>query len=215
MQSVHSSSIIPPILKKNTLKNYDYVTCPFRAQFGERELDTITSDEILPFLTELTDGAKQSTKKLRYANLKAFFNSIRNTFEPTLENPCEAPMLKKIFKAPKRVPWAMLEKDIVDEIIFRMKNPRNRIMLELMARGGMRVGEVLKLRAMDVHDRKLVLHEPKSGKEAEVVFFRWKVLERLKSYIISKDMAVMREMICVQAVAGRECLFCSHRLKDL
>jgi len=80
----------------------------------------------------------------------------------------------------------MLEKDIVDEIIFRMKNPRNRIMLELMARGGMRVGEVLKLRAMDVHDRKLVLKEPKSGKEAEVVFVPQKVSERLKNYMRDK-----------------------------
>ena len=29
-----------------------------------------------------------------------------------------------------------------DEIIFKPTNPRNRIMLECMARGGMRVGEV-------------------------------------------------------------------------
>ena len=159
------------------------MTIPFRNQFGDRELDTITSDEILPFLIDLTNGAKQSTKKLRYANLKALFNFIRNTFDPTLENPCEAPMLKKIFKTPKRVPWAMLEKDTIDEIIFKTKNPRNRIMLELMARGGMRVGEVLKLRAMDVHDRKLVLREPKSGKEAEVVFVPRKVSERLKKAV--------------------------------
>ena len=33
--------------KKNTLKNYEFVTSPFRTQFGERELDTITPDEIL------------------------------------------------------------------------------------------------------------------------------------------------------------------------
>jgi len=75
------------------------------------------------------------------------------------------------------VPWAMLEKDTVDELIFKLKNPRNRIMLELMARGGMRVGEVLKLRSIDIHDRKLVLQEPKSGKEAEVVFVPLKVSE--------------------------------------
>jgi site-specific recombinase XerD len=43
--------------------------------------------------------------------------------------------------------------------------PRNRIMLELMARGGMRVGEVLKIRPMDIQDRKITLAGPKSGKE--------------------------------------------------
>lgn len=37
-------------------------------------------------------------------------------------------------------------------------------MLELMARGGMRVGEVLKLKFEDVHGQKLILQQPKSGK---------------------------------------------------
>ncbi len=33
----------------------------------------------------------------------------------------------------------------VDEIIFRTTKIRNRLILELMSRGGMRIGEVLKL----------------------------------------------------------------------
>jgi integrase len=40
-------------------------------------------------------------------------------------------------------------------------------MLELMARAGMRVGEVLKLRRKDIEDRKLLISDPKSGKEAD------------------------------------------------
>jgi len=59
-------------------------------------------------------------------------------------------------------------------------------MLELMARGGMRVGEVLKLRAMDVHDRKLTLRDPKSGKDREHVFIPQKVADRLKEYVRDK-----------------------------
>jgi integrase len=43
-------------------------------------------------------------------------------------------------------------------------------MLELMARGGMRIGEVLKLTPADVDDRKLTLRDPKSGRGQEVVF---------------------------------------------
>jgi len=45
------------------------------------------------------------------------------------------------------------------------------------------VGEVLKLRAMDVHDRKLTLRDPKRGKEWEHVFVPQKVADRLKEYI--------------------------------
>jgi len=52
-----------------------------------------------------------------------------------------------------------------------------------MARGGMRIGEVLKIRPMDVDNRKIILHDPKSGKEAEVVFIPQKIADRLKEYI--------------------------------
>jgi integrase len=60
-------------------------------------------------------------------------------------------------------------------------------MLELMARGGMRVGEVLKLRAKDVQDRKLHLPNPKSGRASEVVFILQKVADRLREYIADES----------------------------
>jgi integrase len=37
-----------------------------------------------------------------------------------------------------------------------------------MAQGGMRIGEVLKLRLRDLQDRKLIPEEPKSGREHEM-----------------------------------------------
>jgi integrase len=89
--------------------------------------------------------------------------------------------LRKIFKDRKAPPWLIFEKEVIDEIIFKTTNPRNRIMLELMARGGMRVGEVLKIRPIDVQDRKIILSDPKSGKESEVVFIPQKVADRLKA----------------------------------
>ena len=50
---------------KNTLRNREFVLSRFSNQVGEREAESITSDEILIFLTRLTEGAKQSTKRLR------------------------------------------------------------------------------------------------------------------------------------------------------
>lgn len=52
-----------------------------------------------------------------------------------------------------------------------------------MARGGMRIGEVLKLRKKDLQDQKLVLQSPKSGKEQEIVFIPQKVADRLREYV--------------------------------
>jgi integrase len=57
-------------------------------------------------------------------------------------------------------------------------------MLELMARGGIRIGEVLKLTLNDIQDRKLFLKDPKSGKEHEIVFIPQKVADRLRDYAI-------------------------------
>jgi integrase len=56
-----------------------------------------------------------------------------------------------------------------------------------MARGGMRVGEVLKIRPIDMQDLKTTLPEPKSGKEPAVVFIPQKVAARLKDCIKDKE----------------------------
>ena len=46
----------------------------------------------------------------------------------------------------------------------------------------MRISEVLKLRFSDVQGRKLILREPKSGREHEFVYISQKVADRLKAY---------------------------------
>jgi integrase/recombinase XerD len=56
-------------------------------------------------------------------------------------------------------------------------------MLELMARGGMRVSEVLNLTPAGILDRKLILKDTKSGKEQELIFIPQKVADRLKEYV--------------------------------
>lgn len=52
-------------------------------------------------------------------------------------------------------------------------------MLELQARCGLRIGEVLNLRASDVAGRKLIIQEPKSGRDAEVAFMPEHIITRL------------------------------------
>jgi integrase/recombinase XerD len=134
-------------------------------------------------MSELSDGTKQSTKKLRFTLLSAFFNFIKNSIEPDFQNPCDNPALRKLFRAGKPAQFKIIEKDVIDEIIFRTPNPRKRLILELMARACMRVAEVLKLTLKDIEDRKAIIRDPKSGKEAEVAFLPQKVADRLKKYI--------------------------------
>jgi len=81
----------------------------FRNQFGDYELGSLSVDNILDFMNQLTEGRKLQTKRGRFT-----------------------PKIKTQFD--------ILDKETVDEIIFRTVHPRNRLMLELMARGAMRIG---------------------------------------------------------------------------
>jgi integrase len=112
-------------------------------------------------------------------------------------------MLKKMFRDRRGVEWTILEKEVIDEIIFRTENLRDRLMLELMARGGMRVSEVLKLTARDVEDRKLILHNPKSGKEVEVVYIPQKVAGRLKDYIRNNQITLEQRIFPISYSGAR------------
>ena len=177
--------------RENTVRSCEFVLSRFEREFEGKDLDAVTSDDVLSFLSRYTEGTKQSAKRSRYATLSGFFTLIQTSAGLDLNNPCCTPMLRKLFRPAKAPNWKILEKETVDEIIFRTTNPRNRIMLELMARGGMRISEVLGLRAMDVDGCKLILKNPKSGKEAEVVFVPQKVASRLREYI--EHRGIMRE----------------------
>ena len=76
-------------------------------------------------------------------------------------------------------------------------------MLELMARAGMRIGEVLKIRPDDIEDRKITLPDPKSGKESEVVFIPQKIADRLKNYISEKGIEPEQRVFPITYNAAR------------
>ena len=152
--------------KHNTVRAYEFTIAKFNQNFASLNLNEVSTDNILDFMAKFTEGLKPQTKRIRFSHLTAFFNFMRNNFDCEFKNPCESPMLRKLFRPKAIVHWDIIEKETVDEIIFRTDNVRNQIMLELMARGGMRVGEVLKLRPVDVLDRKLILNDTKSGKES-------------------------------------------------
>jgi integrase/recombinase XerD len=189
--------------RDNTIRAYEYVLGKLHNRFEGRDLESLTSEEMLVFLNQLCDGTKQRTKRSRYSNLRSFFNFIRNNIDHDFINPCDTPMFKKIYRHPESSHWDIFEKEVVDEVIFRTTNPRNRLILELMARGGMRISEVLKLTPADVIDQKLILRSPKSGKEHELVYIPQKLAERLKEYIADKNIDTNRRIFPISYVAAR------------
>jgi integrase len=153
---------------------------------GDREIDEVSSNEILKFLNRITDGRKQQTKRTRYAHIASFFNFINSNISPELKNPCDSRIIKKLFRSTPNIHWDIIEKETVDEIIFRTIKTRNRIILELMARGG-----------------KLMLKDPKSGKEQEIIFIPQKVADRLKEYIRSENICKDQRIFPIGYEAAR------------
>ena len=118
--------------KGNSVRAYNLVLSRLLEEFGGENLEEITTERILSFLNRITEGKKPQTRRTRYSHLLAFFNFIKNNLDPDLRNPCDTPMLKKLFRVRGTFHWDIIEKDTVDEVIFRTSKPRNRLMLELI-----------------------------------------------------------------------------------
>ena len=190
-------------LKKNTLKTYQSIPSKLTTQLGERELNSLTPEEILSFLTQINQNTKQTTKRTRYSQLTSFFNFVTQNLDSNFRSLCDTHMLKKFYRSPGFTRWTILEKEVVDEVIFRTIKPRNRLMLELIARGGMRISEVLQLTPNNIEDRKLTLRSPKGGKELEIVFIPQKIADRLKEYINVKRIGSDQRIFRISYTAAR------------
>lgn len=174
--------------RKRTLQSYLPLLVQFKTQYGEKVFENITPDEVYSFLENLTQNLARSTRRLRYAQLKAFFNFVINRCDLDIKNPCSTSLLSKTFRTPKQIPRKVPDKEAIDEIIYNTKNLRDRLILELQARCGLRIGESLKIKVSDITDRKIVIREPKSGKEAEVAYMPEPIAKRLEEYIRTKNL---------------------------
>jgi integrase/recombinase XerD len=172
--------------KRRTIESYSHLLERFGSIHAQRELDAIAPDDIFHFLEDMTKNLAKSTRRLRYAQLKAFYNFIIDRCSLNMRNPCNASLLSKSFKAPKQLPHKILDRETVDEMIYNTKRLRDRLILELQVRCGLRIGELLKIKMADVSDRTITLWEPKSGKEAERAYMPENVSRKLAEYIKEK-----------------------------
>jgi integrase/recombinase XerD len=153
--------------KQQTIDSYTLLLDRFNAIHAEKALDETSPDEIFHFLEDLTMNLAKSTRRLRYAQLKAFFNFIIDRCSLNMRNPCNASLLSKSFKAPKQVPHKILERETVDEMIYNTKRQLDRL---------------------DVSDRTIILREPKSCKETERAYMPENVSRKLAEYIKEKTL---------------------------
>ncbi len=67
-------------VKKNTILNYEFILSRFQKHFGDVELSSITSDDILDFMTKISGNTKQNTKRLRFTSLGSIFQFFQEFY---------------------------------------------------------------------------------------------------------------------------------------
>jgi hypothetical protein len=80
------------------LRSYEPVIAPFRRDHDELEVEELTLEIVQAFLESITTGRKPQTRKIRFAHLSSFFNFVRNNLNPDFQNPCNSPILCKLFR---------------------------------------------------------------------------------------------------------------------
>ncbi len=62
--------------KTRTIQSYRPLLRKIQDQFAGRSFDSIGSGEIYRFLESITEGQAKSTRRLRFAQFKAFYNFL-------------------------------------------------------------------------------------------------------------------------------------------
>jgi len=115
--------------KPRTIESYTLVLERFNAIHAQRPLEDISPDEIFNFLESVTQKLSKSTRRLRYAQVKAFYNFIIDRCSLNMRNPCNTALLSKSFRAPEQLPHKILERETVDEMIYNTTKHRDRLIL--------------------------------------------------------------------------------------
>jgi site-specific recombinase XerD len=111
-------------LKRSTQQSYNYLLNKLEQCLANRPLNSISTDDVSTFLDSIVRCALKSTRRLRYAQVKAFFNFIIARCELNIKNPCADPLLSKQFKTPELMPKRILDKEFVDELINKTSSSR-------------------------------------------------------------------------------------------
>ena len=192
--------------RDKTRESYGHLLRNLEAGFSDCVLDSIASQDLYQFLVTLTEGRTKNTARLRYAQLKAFFTFFIERTHASLKNPCDDPLLSKTFRAPRMKQRSIIGREVIDEIIYRCHSARDRLILELQARCGMRIGEVLGLTASDVSGRRLTIRDPKSGSEEESAFMPETLAERERAYLEVQNLHGDQRLFPISYSTARTCI---------
>lgn len=174
--------------KLSTLKGSSHAVSSFLIFYvgrGKNKLQDIVIDDIEAFLEREQDrGLKITTVRLRFDQLAAF---LRFLIEQDIIG---GRILKRKLKlkVPDFLPRAIAPGDI-RQLLGAIKDVRDRALILILLRTGMRIGEVLRLnmRDLDVRERKIHIYEGEKNCLGRVVYLSDDALMAVKLWLRKRD----------------------------
>jgi len=174
--------------KANTLKN-DFTTITlflsYLKNYGKSQLHQIGRQDLEAFVEHEQDrGLKIVSVSNRLGSLYAF---LRYLIEHDL---ADAQLLtRKIkLKVPDALPRAM-DPDDVKCLLAVLDDVRNRALILLLLRSGMRIGELLNTKVGDVHlaDKKIMIYEGEKNRKGRAVCISDDACQALQAWFDKRD----------------------------
>ena len=173
-----------PVTIRNT---YTGLFCflSFVKERGKRGVEEVEKSDLEAFVEHEQDrGLKITTVKLRLATAKAF---LRFMIEEGVLKEDVFPW-KLNLKVPERLPRAMDPED-VDKLLAAEASVRDRAMIMVLLRTGMRIGELLSTRVSDIHmeEQKILIYQGEKNQRGRVVYFSDDAREALEAWMHQRD----------------------------
>ena len=160
----------------------------FIKEKGKAGIEEVDRWDLEAFVEHEQDrGLKPGTVKLRLEIVKAF---LRFMIDKGVLDEDVFPWRLKV-KVPETLPRAM-DPDEVDRLLAVKGSVRDRAMILLLLRTGMRIGELLQTRVMDVvmEEQKILIYEGEKNQRGRVVYFSEDAKLALQAWLKKRDRRV-------------------------
>lgn len=184
----------------------------FVTRAGKTDIEQISRQDIFSFLEHEQDrGMKPRTVNTRLRCIKAFLRFLID-----LEIIDHRLLSRRIIvKIPESLPRAMDPED-VRRLLKVVKDVRDRAIILVLLRTGMRIGELLSLRVCDVNlkERKIEIFEAEKNRVGRVVYLSADAHVALEAWFRQRDAHKQRFIYAIgrktMTYAGARAMFCKH-----